>query len=167
MDPTKKDDTKPEVQTPETAKPVEETKTVTPPTVEAPVATSPEPVSPVVPATPVEPAKPIDMSSVATPAPAVPMDQTAGVKTKSNNMIYIVIAILIAILLGLAGLFFYRQFSSATNKQAEINVPTPVAATPTIVVPTYASPEEKDVMGIDVGNVDSQLKIIEDDVKKL
>ncbi len=104
-----------------------------------------------------------------TTPPAMGMNtvQTGHVE-KSSKLLYAFIGVLLLILIALIGLFFYNQLSDATTAENEINVPTTLPqASPTVVVPTYASEEETEVMGVDVGAVDSQLQIIEKDINQL
>ncbi len=108
-------------------------------------------------------------NTVVTPGADTPPIQTGRVeKSNSNVLIYLFIGVLIVILLGLMGLFFYNRLSAATSAESKIVVPTTEPkATPTVVIPTYSSAEEKEVMGVEVGAVDSQLNIIENDMNKL
>ena len=127
------------------------------------------PIQPVAQA-PLTPASPQPVAAPAPVQPPMPSQMDPGhVETKSNMLLYIMIGLLLLILIALSGLFFYRQFAAATNAPIKetVTVPTQPPVTPTIVVPTYSSPEETDVMGVDVGDVDSQLKIIQDDINKL
>lgn len=94
--------------------------------------------------------------------------QTGSVEKKSNVLLYIFIGVLIIVLITLMGLFFYNRLSETTSAENKIIVPTSEPlATPTVVIPTYSSQEEKDAMGVEVGGVDSQLQIIEQDINKL
>lgn len=94
--------------------------------------------------------------------------QTGSVEKKSNALLYVFIAVLIIVLLALMGLFFYNRLSETTSAENKIVVPTTEPmSTPTVVIPTYSSPEEKDAMGVEIGGVDSQLQIIEQDINKL
>ncbi|CAN5118726.1 hypothetical protein BH09PAT2_BH09PAT2_09600 [soil metagenome] len=90
---------------------------------------------------------------------------------KSSKLLYGFIGLLLLILIALIGLFFYNRFSAATSAKENINnivvATTEPQATPTVIIPTYGSQEEKDVMGVEVGDVDSQLNIIEKDTNKL
>lgn len=166
MDPFSKNTTNPTTSTPDA-----------PPAGAAPASPMPqssaEPVTPTPTAPPSMSATPAPTTSVApvlgnsaaSASAAAPM-QTGHVE-KSNKLLYLFIGLLLVILVGLIGLFFYNQMYAATAAENKIVVPTTMQATPTVVVPTYASEEEKEVMGVEVGEVGSQLKIIEEDVNKL
>ncbi len=119
----------------------------------------------VTPVTPVTPATPTMMPP--SMPPETPPMQTGHVE-KSHKMLYLIIGVLLLILIALAGLFFYNQISNVTSAENNIVVPTAGPdIRPSIVIPTYASEEETEVMGVEVGAVDSQLNIIENDVNKL
>lgn len=105
---------------------------------------------------------PVPGNNVTQPMP------TGSVEKKSNALLYIFIGVLIIVLIALMGLFFYNRLAETTSAENKIVVPTTEPmATPTVVIPTYSSQEEKDAMGVDVGGVDSQLQIIEQDINKL
>ena len=142
------------------------------PATPTPAVASPMPTSPAGPVTAPPATTPTSSVSVAptlgkpttdAPATAVP----TGHVEKSNKMLYLFIGLLLVILIGLIGLFFYNQMYQAKAAESKIVIPTTEQVSPTVVIPTYASQEEQDVMGVDVGSVDSQLNIIEKDVNKM
>lgn len=144
--------------------PASTTNAVTNPAVTAPASETVVPTAPAIPTVPV--ASTTVAPVLGKPAEASPAVQTGHVE-KSNKLLYLFIGLLLVILLGLIGLFFYNQLSDATAAENSIEIPTTIPVTPTVVIPTYASEEEKEVMGVEVGAVESQLNIIEQDVNKL
>ena len=137
----------------------------TAPTAEIPAVTPAVPVQPMT--SPVESVPPVVPPTQDANAPQDP----GFAQTKSHNMMFILIGIVILVLVSLVVLFFYRQFTTLTDPSAKVT-PVPQVAVPPTTVPvsptvTPANAEEKELQSIDLGEVDTELTNIEKDLTDL
>jgi hypothetical protein len=125
---------------------------------QSPVTPPEQPITPAVP----ESVLPPEDASAAIPAPA----DVGYTETESNKLVYVFIGVLVVILLSLVGLFFYKQYTG--NPSASVT-PTPVLdkAVEESSTVTPVNAEESDAQGIDIPDVDEELKEIDTDLKAL
>jgi cytochrome c-type biogenesis protein CcmH/NrfG len=105
-----------------------------------------------------------------TPAPVNNPGDAGYTKTKSHNMLFVVVAIVSIVAVSLVVLFFYQQYR-ALSQPEEVNAkPTRLMPTrkpqvsPTV---TPASQEERELQNIQLEDVDKEITDIEKDVKGL
>jgi hypothetical protein len=91
-------------------------------------------------------------------------------KTKSNHMVLITVILVIVAFVSVLVLFFYRQYNNLVNPTSSIS-PTPMAkvvvsptATPS---PTPVNEEERDLQGIKIEEIDTELSNIDKDLTQL
>ena len=99
------------------------------------------------------------------PPPVAPSQPSPTQEAKSNGkvVLFIVAGILLLIVLG-AIYFMAQQFRSSSQQKP---TPTPTQVPTPTSTPTPTPLSEKDIDTIDLGNLDADLKNIEDDVKQL
>lgn len=124
---------------------------------------------------PAQPTTPTDMSQ--TPPPVTPPQNPGSpqdpgyAQTKSHNMMFIIVGIVVLVIISLAVLFFFRQFTSMTDQGAD-TTPSPQAMTsptnpPVSPTVTPANAEEEELQQIDLGEIEEELSNIEKDITEL
>ncbi len=117
--------------------------------------------------------EPVSSDVGATPPPSVPPTPAdpGYAQTKSHSMMFVVIGIIVLVVVSLAVLFFYRQFTNMTGSEATMSPSPQAAVSPTKppISPTVtpANAEEKELQQIDIGEVDTEFKNIEKDITDL
>ncbi len=102
--------------------------------------------------------------------PTTPQDPGYA-QTKSHNMMFIIIGIVVLVIISLVVLFFYRQFTGMIGGADDVT-PSPVAVTsptepPVSPTVTPVNEEEAELQQIDLSPIDESLDDIEKDIGDL
>jgi uncharacterized protein HemX len=102
--------------------------------------------------------------------PAADSGNPGYTQTKSHNMLYIVVALVVIVGISLIVLFFYQQYRSLSTQETQ--TPTPVVAqtSPTPKLSPTVTPvntEESEVQAVVIEDIDKDLSDIEKDMTQL